>query len=126
VFACFGLYLPRNSGDQAKAGRFVSLDGLEDQAKEQAILEQGRPLWTILFMPGHVMLYLGPDPASGRAVVCHNLWGLRTRRLFHASPGRWVLGRTVITTLEPGKELTTLVRPGGLLIHRVSGMVFLD
>jgi hypothetical protein len=126
VLAGFGVFLPRNSKDQAGAGRFVSLEGLGQREKQRLILSQGKPLLTILYMPGHVMLYLGSDPASGRVVVYHALWGVRTVRCFENIPGRRVLGKTLITSLEAGKELVPFARPGGLLIERLTGMVLLD
>ena len=125
ILASFGVLLPRNSKDQAGAGRFVALEGMEGPEKERRVRQQGVPLLTILYMPGHVMLYLGQDPVSGRVVVCHAMWGLKTVRPFPQSPGRWVVGRTVITSLEPGKELSR-VRPGCLLVDRLTGMVLLD
>ncbi len=122
VFAGFGILLPRNSGDQAKAGHFIPLEGLSRQEKQDLIFEEGKPWITILYMPGHVMLYIGQDPGTGQALVYHSLWGLRTWRLF-GEDGRWVIGRTVITSLEPGKELHRLARPRGLLVERITGMV---
>jgi hypothetical protein len=127
VFALFGIAMPRNSRAQAQAGQVIALDGLSMEQKETRILEQGAPLLTIVNMPGHVMLYLGPDPVSGRPLVLHSMWGLRTKLPGFwdnpvATPGRWVLGRTVITTLTPGAELSNLVRPQGLLAERVSSI----
>ncbi len=126
VLAGFGVFLPRNSRDQAGAGRWVPLAPMQGPEKEQRILRQGRPLRTILYMPGHVMLYLGQDPTSGRAVVCHAMWGLRVVGASGHSPGRLVVGKTVITSLEAGRELAALARPGGLLLEKVTGMVLLD
>ena len=131
VQALFGITMPRNSRAQAQAGRVVNLEGLSAVRKEQVVLEQGVPLLTIVNMPGHVMLYLGPDPVSGRPVVLHSIWGLRIREAQRrespsATPGRWVLGRTVITTLTPGAELRNLVKPQGLLVERVGSMTLLD
>ncbi|WP_052812839.1 NlpC/P60 family N-terminal domain-containing protein [Desulfonatronum thioautotrophicum] len=130
VQALFGIALPRNSRAQALAGRVVDLAGLDAAQKEQRILELGVPLLTIVNMPGHVLLYLGPDPVSGRPVMLHALWGLRIQeprawRAQHATPGRWVLGRTVITTLTPGAELPGLLRPEGMLVERVTSMTIL-
>ncbi|GAB6058191.1 SH3 domain-containing protein [Desulfonatronum parangueonense] len=130
VQALFGIAMPRNSRAQARAGRVVDLDGLSAVEKERLILEQGVPLLSIVNMPGHVMLYLGPDPATGRPVVLHSMWGVRTKppgfldRHTHL-PGRWVLGRTVITTLTPGAELPNLIKPTGLLVERVSSITVL-
>lgn len=126
VFALFGIAMPRNSRAQAQAGRVVDLEGLAPGEKERLILDQALPLLTIVNMPGHVMLYLGPDPLSGRPVVLHSMWGLRVEdeRMGPATPtpGRWVLGRTVITTLTPGAELPGLIKPRGLLTERINSM----
>lgn len=130
VQALFGIAMPRNSRAQAQAGRVVDMSELNAAQKEQLLLEQGIPLLTIVNLPGHVMLYLGPDPVSGRPVVLHSIWGIRIaepgawgQRV--STPGRWVLGRTVITTLTPGAELPTLVTPQGLLVERVGSMTIL-
>lgn len=129
VYALFGLAMPRNSRAQARAGRVLELENLDAEQKEKHILEHGVPLLTIVNMPGHVMLYLGPDPVSGRPVVLHSIWGLRIQtpkgKPATSTPGRWVLGRTVITTLTPGKELPSLIRPQGLLVERISSMTIL-
>jgi cell wall-associated NlpC family hydrolase len=126
VLAGFGAFVPRNSKDQAGAGRWVSLEGLAPSAKERRIGEQGKPLRTILYMPGHVLLYLGRDPVSRRIVAYHSMWGVRTGDFFQVSPGRRVIGRTVITTLEPGKELLPGPSPTGLLVDRLTGMALID
>ncbi len=130
VQALFGIAMPRNSRAQAQAGRVVDLSDLDATQKERRILEHGVPLLTIVNLPGHVMLYLGPDPVTGRPVVLHSIWGLRIeepkgRAARVSTPGRWVLGRTVITTLTPGMELPTLIRPQGLLVERVTSMTIL-
>ncbi len=130
VQALFAITMPRNSRAQAQAGRVVDLIDLDAAQKERRILEYGVPLLTIVNLPGHVMLYLGPDPASGRPIVLHSIWGLRieepgARGPRVSTPGRWVLGRTVITTLTPGAELPTLIKPHGLLVERVTSMTIL-
>jgi hypothetical protein len=126
LFAGFGIPLPRNSKDQAEAGEIISLKGLSSQEKLKKIQTRAVPLKTLLYMPGHIMLYLGTDPASDRPVVIHAMWGVTTRPPLSTRTGRLVVGRTVITTLELGRELFPLVRHCDLLLEKLTGMVLLD
>ncbi|MFZ5812348.1 MAG: SH3 domain-containing protein [Thermodesulfobacteriota bacterium] len=121
LFAPFGIYLPRNSSSQAKAGPTMSLEGLTPAQKEEAILSRGIPFATLVWMPGHIMLYVGEF--SGRPVVYHNIWGLRTLE-DDGSEGRLVLGRAVITSLRAGEEAPK-VKPERLLINRVQALTYL-
>lgn len=126
VFAGFGIPLPRNSRGQADAGESISLEGLSGREKQGLIRTQGVPLQTLLYMPGHIMLYMGLDPASDQPVICHAMWGVTTRPPFSTRTGRLVVGRTVITTLEPGKEQFPLVQPKDLLVEKLTRMVLLN
>ncbi|MFW5932011.1 MAG: SH3 domain-containing protein [Desulfohalobiaceae bacterium] len=119
LFAPLGIWLPRNSRDQAQVGRGVELEDLGPEEKKKRILKQGRPMQSILYMPGHVMLYLGSH--QGQPVVLHNMWGLRTKDIL-GREGREVVGRTVITSLEPGRELFWLDRERGDLLQRMRSM----
>ena len=40
------------------------------------ILEQGMPFLTLIWMKGHIMLYIGNE--HGRALVFHEFWGIKT------------------------------------------------
>ncbi|MDQ7835711.1 MAG: SH3 domain-containing protein [Humidesulfovibrio sp.] len=121
VLAPFGLFLPRNSGQQAKAGEYVSFEGLTGPQKEALVLSRGVPLLTLLYKRGHIMLYLGQF--QGRAAMLHAVWGLKTLSDAGAE-GRKVIGRTAITSLEPGRELPEVARSGTLLEH-MAGMTLL-
>ena len=58
IYRCFGILLPRNSSQQIKtASDVVNLSEKSKKEKYEIISEL--PLGTILYMPGHVMLYLG-------------------------------------------------------------------
>jgi hypothetical protein len=68
LFAPYGLLLPRHSSIQAKAGlATVDLSGLGEHRKRELIHEWSLEHVVVLFMPGHIMLYLGRarDPISG-------------------------------------------------------------
>ncbi|MCM0755057.1 SH3 domain-containing protein [Desulfovibrio aminophilus] len=121
LYTPFGLGLPRNSRQQGKAGEYVSLEGLADQNKEAAILARGVPFATLLWKPGHIMLYVGEQ--GGRAMILHDVWGLRTEE--RGREGRHIIGRAAVTTLTPGEELPDLKKPEGLLLHTIRGMVLL-
>ncbi|MGX9365269.1 SH3 domain-containing protein [Desulfoplanes sp. PS50] len=118
----FGIWLNRNSSQQAEQGKRIELAGLSPRDKEKTILEQGIPFRTLFWMPGHVTLYVGEY--QGQPVILHNTWGLKTKTLT-GKEGRHIIGRTVLTSLYPGAELSDLDRPGGLLINKISGMSIL-
>lgn len=112
LFTCFGVWLPRNSGAQAKTGQVVSLErGLP---KESVIREQGVPFLSLLWLPGHIGLYVGDF--HGEPAFFHNIWGLRTE-----GNGRHVIGRAVVTSTKPGKERSEVVQDQ-LLLNRMKSL----
>ncbi len=120
--APFGIWLPRHSADQAKKmGTYIDLLNLEPEQKEKVILDQGIPYLSLLWRKGHIMLYIGDE--NGQALIFHNVWGLRTIDC-DGKEGRKIIGKAVITTLHPGKELDYL-DPEGLLIKHLSGLTIL-
>lgn len=122
LFTPFGLWLPRNSSQQAEAGRVLNLSTFSAPEKEEFIVQHGKPFQTLLWKPGHIMLYIGQH--EEQAAIWHIMWGVKIDNLW-AGEGRHVVGRTVITSLRPGNELNNLARPEGLLINGIERMVFL-
>ncbi|MEG2139851.1 MAG: NlpC/P60 family N-terminal domain-containing protein [Bilophila sp.] len=117
LFIPFGLWLPRNSASQAKAWDFVDFRQQDLAEKEKSILREGVPFATLLWLRGHITLYLGEY--QGRAVMFHDMWGIRTQH--RGEDGRYIIGRAVVTTTQPGTELPTIKEKGGLLT-RMRGM----
>lgn len=122
LFTPFGLWLPRNSAAQAKNGQFVDLTADTPDVRESRIRTEGRPFVTLLWLPGHIGLYVGEY--QGQAAFFHNLWGLRTRDK-NGREGRYVLGRAVITSTRPGRELP-FVPDNALLLNRMKGMTLVN
>ena len=103
LFMPFGIWLPRTSADQiASAKHRLELTGKPPQEKEETIRRQAVPFLTLLYKPGHIMLYIGLDPI-GRPLIFHNAWSIRVKD--DAGERLQFIGKAVVTTLEPGKEL---------------------
>ncbi len=103
LFTPFGLWLPRNSREQAEAGRFISLRGRSPEEKQTLIISRGVPWRTLLWTPGHIMLYIGVQ--QGRPLIFHSFWSVRTRDAA-GNRGRVIVGRAAVTTLQPGREFS--------------------
>ena len=122
IFTPFGLWLPRNSGDQAVAWKFTSLRNLSPAEKQALIVQQGVPWRTLLWMPGHIMLYIGVH--QGKPLIFHNFWSIRTRDA-DGRRGQIIVGRAAITTLHPGGELPNLDSPRADRLFGLEGMTLL-
>lgn len=123
IFTPFGLPLPRNSRSQAGAGKKVDLAGLSPADKRKRILDTAVPFRTLLNIRGHVMLYLGAF--RGSPVAFHTIWGLRTASKDEASSGRFLIGKSVITSLSPGLEIRELSSSRGDLLDRIDSFTLL-
>ena len=100
-FAPFGIFLRRNSSKQARDGNYCSIRGIPKSKKKKTIISQAKPFRSMLYVPGHIVLYLGQY--KGEPVIMHTYWGARLK-----NGNKKILGRTVITTTEPGKELRNI------------------
>lgn len=92
LFAPFGIWLPRNSAQQAQ---YTSLD-LSEQTMEKRVAtlkQKGHPLMTIIYIGGHVMLYLGTQ--NNTVITYQNVWGLAPA----ARDKRYVIGQSALLPL---------------------------
>ncbi len=123
LFTPFGLWLPRSSEKQAlDGGTFYDLADLDPGEKRDQLLNRGVPFYTLVWLQGHIGLYLGPDPAGGEPLLLHNLWGVRTRG-WSGREGRALVGRLAITSLRPGEERWDV--GDGWFYRRIRGMTVL-
>ncbi len=111
LFIPFGIWLPRNSYQQSKVGELISLDGLSDDEKILVIKEKAIPFRTLLYRKGHIVLYVGTF--NDEVVVFHNTWGIRTKE--NNIEGRYIIGRTVFSSLKIGESLREFDEEWGLL-----------
>lgn len=111
----FGIFLQRNSSKQAQDGKSIYIKGLAKTLKKQAIIKKADPFRSLLYVPGHIVLYLGEY--KGEPVVMHTYWGIRKK-----DGTKLVTGRTIITTTEPGKERAD-VRETSELINTLQTIV---
>lgn len=119
IFANYGLYLPRNSRAQAQVKKSMQdLSHLSRKQKERYIIEHGVPFGSVLYLKGHIMLYIGEY--QGRAMVAHSAWSVKTSTLFRRYKN--MLGGVVVTSLYAGKEHNGIFSRKTLLIDKIAGM----
>jgi len=110
IFATFGIYLPRNGLQQAKAARMLyEFDPADSPCQRDSIIaNRAVGAITLLRLNGHIMLYLGHY--KGQNYALHDIWGYRT-------PGAedkeniYAIKKVVVSDLQLGKNS----RKGSLL-----------
>ncbi|HEY4298039.1 MAG TPA: SH3 domain-containing protein, partial [Paraburkholderia sp.] len=97
IFAAFGVWLPRHSSTQMSAGRMIDLSASTPAQRLDYLAQHGEPLRTLIYIGGHVMLYIGNTTRDGVAVpvVYQDVWGLRPAD----NSRRAVIGGSVILPL---------------------------
>jgi len=114
-FAPFGIFLRRNSSQQAGDGMRISLVGLTKEEKKAKIIANAVPFRSMLFVPGHIVLYIGEY--NSEPIVMHAYWGIRQKDYT-----KLITGRTIISTTEPGKEIES-VRAESQLIETLKEII---
>ncbi len=118
-FANFGILLPRNSYAQSRyANNYMDLSSMKAKEKEEYILKNATPFGTLLYLKGHIMLYLGAY--NHQAIVAHSIWSVQTQK--HFKTLRHKIGGVVITSLWLAEEHNGAFSKKKLLIDRVLGM----
>lgn len=116
IFAQYAIHLPRNSKAQAFYGNNnIDLKKLNRKEKEAFIIANATPYQTILWLNGHIMLYIGE--LEGRAIVAHSVWSVITGKRFEN-----LLTSVVITSLHVGEEKNNIFARSDLLIDRINAM----
>ena len=119
IFAVFGVWLPRHSSSQMSAGSTVDLAAASTTQRLDYLTQHGAPMRTLVYIGGHVMLYLGNTTRGQQVVplVYQDIWGLRPAD----DSRRAVIGGSVILPLlAQMPEDTTLESLAGKSIFQVS------
>ncbi|PUD12000.1 SH3 domain-containing C40 family peptidase [Helicobacter pylori] len=118
-FANFGILLPRNSYAQSRyANNYMDLSSMKAKEKEDYILKNATPFGTLIYLKGHIMLYLGAY--NHQAIVAHSIWSVQTQKHFKTLSHK--IGGVVITSLWLAEEHNGAFSKKKLLIDRVLGM----
>lgn len=98
IFAAFGVWLPRHSSTQMSAGQFTDLSAASPAERIDYLMRHGEPMRTLVYIGGHVMLYLGTTVRDGQTLplVYQDIWGLRP----DDNSRRSVIGGSVIFPLQ--------------------------
>ena len=120
-FAPFGKFLHRNSKAQTTNGKFLDMSKLSLEEKKEFMKKHGVPFSTLVYLKGHIMLYVGVK--DNEPLVVHNVWSVRlkdnTGRKY-----RHIIGKATITTLEPGKGVKDFDEDNNIL-KKVTGITIL-
>lgn len=76
----FGIFLSRHSTAQVEgARRIVDLSNQNTLMRIDYLTRYGKPFTTLVYIPGHIMLYIGNTTIKGQVVpvTYQNIWGLR-------------------------------------------------
>lgn len=110
-FIPFGLWLPRNSSQQALSGKIESVEHMSHEEKLSFIKETAVPFKTLLYKAGHIGLYVGVF--NDNVIVYQNVWGIKTKK--DLDDGRFVIGKPIFSTLELGNNLKEYDPEGSFL-----------
>jgi len=117
----FGFALERNSFGQTKNGSYISVKNKSDHEKLEFLKQKGIPFLTLIYIKGHIGLYLGIY--NNTPVMFHSTWGIKTSH--EDENGRIIIGRSVISSLEMGKEFE-IYDPQNNYLAKMKGIVLLQ
>ncbi len=110
LFTPLGFWLPRNSGMQAALDTTLDLSSYNVDERLEQLKTEGDPLMTIVYIGGHILLYVGQKEINGQseAMTYQNIWGLSPRD----RSTRFVIGKSVfIPMLKQYPENPALASP---------------
>lgn len=121
VFIPLGIYLKRNSKQQAspnKAG-YIDLSKLSASEKKEYIAQNATPWRTLLYLPGHIVLYIGQE--NGEPLIYHAIWSMK---IFdeNDNENRYLIGKSIISTLDLYPDVSGYDSNKSSLAPKIVGM----
>jgi cell wall-associated NlpC family hydrolase len=97
LFTPFGIWLPRNSARQAQLGSTLDLSEYNVDERIRALKEKAHPLMTLIYINGHIMLYVGIKDRNNTktAITYQNVWGLSPEN----RAKRYIIGQSLFFPL---------------------------
>jgi hypothetical protein len=92
LFTPLGIWLPRNSAQQAQLSAVFDLSKGDVDARLAGLKEKGHPLMTIIYIKGHVMLYVGDKE---NPITYQQVWGMSPSN----KDKRYVIGQSLFLPL---------------------------
>jgi hypothetical protein len=98
LFTAFGIWLPRNSSQQASAGVSVDMTSSTPPQRLDYLMKNGKKFLTIVYLSGHIVLFIGnaPNPNDVKhalmGMTYQNSWGLYPKPAVR----RAVIGKAVL------------------------------
>ncbi|MGA1931367.1 SH3 domain-containing protein [Arcobacter sp. YIC-464] len=120
-FAPFGKYLQRNSKGQTKNGLYKDMSKLSNKQKKLFLMKYGVPFSTLVYLKGHIMLYVGIK--DNEPLVMHNVWSVKLKDS-NGDEYRHIIGKATITPLDMGRELKDFDEDKSIL-KKIQGLVIL-
>ena len=120
-FATFGKFLHRNSKAQLSNGKYLDMSNLTNNEKKEFMKNNGVPFSTLVYLKGHIMLYIGIK--ENEPLVLHNMWSVRLKDS-NGRKYRHIIGKATVTTLEPGKGIKDFDEDTNIL-NKIQGIVVL-
>ena len=93
---------------------------MSNKQKKNYIKKYAVPFLSLIYIKGHIALYLGNK--QGEPIIFHSVWGIKT--LKNGIQQRHIIGKSVISSLEIGKELKGFDKKRNIL-SKVQGLVIL-
>ena len=104
VFGCFGFILPRNSLAQIKSGnKQIDLKKtLSDEQKSKEIIANSTPAISLLYLPGHIMLYIGNEN-NNTPYAIHAIWGTE-HTINESKKAVGFINKVIVSSLHIGED----------------------